>query len=259
MTDKGGTKGLQSGETGAEVFERRRAAAAERQQRERDAGERRRADGQGVRVPIAAVSGMDRYMYDLHGYLVLKRAVGADELAAMNAAVDHNEHLWEASGTRAGGLTASEAKAMMADPDALDDGKLQHQGVADGAPGIGSDPAFDRLIAHPSWITHIKDFVAQENTVFTNGGGVVLRWPGQASGVHGGGEERYVGHKPGFGWRDSREYDETGAYVGEGDGVPGRFESQLCSVLLALNDSPIGGGNTAVVVSAQTVSSGTAS
>jgi hypothetical protein len=45
MTDKGGTKGLQSGETGAEVFERRRAAAAERQQRERDAGERRRAEG----------------------------------------------------------------------------------------------------------------------------------------------------------------------------------------------------------------------
>ena len=172
----------------------------------------------------------------------------------MNAAIDRQV---AAKAMEDDGLTVEEARNMMADPDSFDEQlraatALQGSGFASGAEALGFDPVFDSVIAHPGWITHIKDFVAQENTVYTNGGGVVLRWPGQASGVHGGGEERYVGHKPGFGWRDSREYDETGAYVGEGDGVPGRFESQLCSVLLALNDSPIGGGNTAVVVSAQT-------
>ena len=122
---------------------------------------------------------------------------------------------------------------------------------------MGFDPVFDSVIAHPGWITHIKDFVAQERTVFTNGGGVALRWPGQASGVHGGGEERHVGHKSGnHTWHDPIEYDEEGHYVsGYEDGGAGQFDGQLVSVLLALNDSPIGGGNTALVPGSEFVSS----
>jgi hypothetical protein len=99
--------------------------------------------------------------------------------------------------------------------------------------------------------------VAQERTVFTNGCGVALRWPGQASGVHGGGEERHVGHKSGnHTWHDPIEYDEEGHYVsGYEDGGAGQFDGQLVSVLLALNDSPIGGGNTALVPGSEFVSS----
>ena len=169
---------------------------------------------------------------------------------------------------------------MMADPDSFDEQEraavaLQGSATASGAEGLGSDPVFDSVIAHPGWITHIKDFVAQERTVFTNGGGIVLRWPGeqglppaprarspcrdrvsppvpstgQASGMHGGGEERHVGHKAGnHTWHDPLEYDDEGHYVsGYEDGGAGRFDGQLVSVLLALNDSPMGGGNTALV------------
>jgi hypothetical protein len=185
-------------------------------------------------------------------FLVIKGAVGTAELAAMNAAVDRQERLVPTEGQ---GLTAVEAQRMMADPDSYDWQEsaataLKGFATASGAEGVGGDPAFDNLIAHPGWITHIKDFVAQERTVFTNGGGVVLRWPGQASGAHGGGEERHVGHKSGnHTWHDPLDYDEAGRYVSgyvEG-GAAGQFDGQLVSVLLALNDCPMGGGNTAVV------------
>ena len=169
----------------------------------------------------------------------------------MNAAVDRQEAL---KLTESQGLTAQEAQRMMSDPDSyewqdLAAKSLQGVAFASSAEGVGGDPAFDNRIAHPGWITHIKDFVAQERTVFTNGGGVVLRWPGQASGAHGGGEERHVGHKSGNRtWDDPLQYDEAGHYVsGYEDGGAGQFDGQLVSVLLALNDSPIGGGNTTVV------------
>ena len=169
----------------------------------------------------------------------------------MNAAIDRQEVL---KPTESQGLTAEEAQKMMADPDSYEwqeraSTALRGFATASSAEGLGGDPAFDKLIAHPGWITHIRDFVAQERTVFTNGGGVVLRWPGQASGAHGGGEERHIGHKSGnHTWNDPLEYDEAGRYIsGYEDGGAGQFDGQLVSVLLALNDSPRGGGNTAVV------------
>lgn len=287
MTNKAGTMNLQWGETGAEVLERRLAVSTARARRQQETLQRQRREGQGVTRPLEAVPEMDRYMYDLQGvsaapvqtpfahasetphartrywfvmvasmfwllqYLIIKGAVGAPELAAMNAAVDRQEGL---KLTESQGLTAQQAQQMMADPDSyewqdLAAKTLHGVAFANGAEGVGGDPAFDNLIAHPSWITHIKDFVAQERTVFTNGGGVVLRWPGQASGAHGGGEERHVGHKSGNRtWDDPLEYDDSGHYVsGYEDGGAGQFDGQLVSVLLALNDSPIGGGNTAVV------------
>ena len=156
----------------------------------------------------------------------------------MNAAIDRQA---AAKATESEGLTVEEARRLMADPDSFDEQEraataLQGSATASGAEGLGSDPVFDSVIAHPGWITHIKDFVAQERTVFTNGGGIVLRWPGQASGVHGGGEERHVGHKAGnHTWHDPLEYDDEGHYVsGYEDGGAGRFDGQLVSVLLAL-------------------------
>jgi hypothetical protein len=191
--------------------------------------------------------------------LIIKGAVGPAELAAMNAAIDRQV---AAKAMEDDGLTVEEARNMMADPDSFDEQlraatALQGSGFASGAEALGFDPVFDSVIAHPGWITHIKDFVAQERTVFTNGCGVALRWPGQASGVHGGGEERHVGHKSGnHTWHDPIEYDEEGHYVsGYEDGGAGQFDGQLVSVLLALNDSPIGGGNTALVPGSEFVSS----
>ena len=99
----------------------------------------------------------------------------------MNAAIDRQA---AAKATESEGLTVEEARRLMADPDSFDEQEraataLQGSATASGAEGLGSDPVFDSVIAHPGWITHIKDFVAQERTVFTNGGGIVLRWPGE--------------------------------------------------------------------------------
>ena len=99
----------------------------------------------------------------------------------MNAAIDRQEVVKPTEGE---GLTVEEARRMMADPDSYGEQEwaaaaLRGSTTASSAAGLGSDRVFDSLIAHPGWLTHIKDFVAQERTVFTNGGGVVLRWPGE--------------------------------------------------------------------------------
>ena len=54
------------------------------------------------------------------------------------------------------GVSAEEARAMMADPH--DPGlKDLQQGFGDGIPALGTHPCFDRLIDHPSWISHIRE------------------------------------------------------------------------------------------------------
>ena len=223
-----------------EVFDTRR----EKQRLRRNRAEARSGDAEqrtirGEAVTVHPVPELDRYMYDLQGFLVIKGAVGAEELRAMNAFHDAKN-----GGLEAQGLSAAEAQAMMADPHSLD-GKDQQQGFMGpmACKGIGGDPCFDGLIAHPSWADHIRDFVNGDDTVMTPGGGSVgNRWPGQASGVHGGGMQNAGG---GTGTRN-RTFEWLD---GEEEGEAGRFHSKVVSVLLSLNDCPAGGGNTAVVVS----------
>ena len=111
---------------------------------------------------------------------------------------------------------------------------------------------FDRLIDHPSWISHIRDFVAGDDTRMTGGGGVTCRWPGQASGVHG---STIGAQNSTFAWVPNTEDEAAPGSPGKSVGQPGvepemrggRFNCQTVSVLLALNDCPAGGGGTTVV------------
>jgi hypothetical protein len=227
------------GTTPAEVFATRQALWELRRERERREEEQLRDSGQGVTAPLEKVPELDRYMFDLQGFLVIKAAVGPEQLRAMNEATDRAD---AAHVAKPPALSAEEAEAMnMADPHSLV-GKERQQGVAcDAFEGIGLDPCFDCLIAHPGYIAHVRDFTNGDDTVLINGGGsVVIRWPGQASGAHGtsdiwraGGEQRLP--EP-----------NDGVYTGNGGART--FYCQVVSILLALNDCPPGGGNTAVVV-----------
>lgn len=126
------------------------------------------------------------------------------------------------------GLTPAEARAMMADPHSPV-GKGVQQGFGN-SPGsrIGSHPCFDSLIDHPGYIQHVKDFVNGELTAMTGGGAVMQRWPGQASGVHGGGQNGNAL----FNYNDEE----------------GTFLCKAVNLMVALNDCPFNGGNTAIVV-----------
>ncbi len=186
---------------------------------------------------------------------IIKGAVSPEQLAEYNAQVDANNPM---PGI-ALGITPNEAQAMMNDPHSPELKDLQ-QGFGDGIPALGTHPCFDSLIDHPSWISHIRCFTNGMDTRMTGGGGVSCRWPGQASGIHGGGHN----HNQTFGWIDPEEDEDTEMVLDPGrpggdqmvpkpktglDGEPGggRFHCKTVSVLLALNDCPLGGGGTAVI------------
>jgi hypothetical protein len=159
-------------------------------------------------------------------YFVVKGAVGSAELAAWNAQIDAANP----DGDTQLGLTAPEARAMMADPHSPV-GKDVQQGFGN-SPGSGlgwqepGNECFDTLIDHEGYISHVKEFVNGDLTTMTGGGSVMQRWPGQASGVHSGGLKS-----------DLFNYDDE-------------TDSFLCravNVMVALNDSPENGGNTSIV------------
>jgi hypothetical protein len=188
-------------------------------------------------------------------FFIIKNAVPPEQLAEYNAQVDANDPM---PGVDLG-ITAEEAEAMMADPHSVELKDLQ-QGFGDGIPALGTHPCFDSLIDHPGWISHIRCFTNGMDTRMTGGGGVSCRWPGQASGVHGGGHN----HNKTFGWVDPEDDEDVEMVLDPGrpggdqmvpkqkkglDGEPGggRFHCRTVSVLLALNDCPIGGGATGAI------------
>eukprot|EP01052_Picozoa_sp_SAG31_P004240 SAG31_NODE_174_length_21353_cov_23.387974_10_plen_316_part_00 len=182
-----------------EAYETRHALWEQRLQRER-----------GTDVPADDVPIVDRYMFDLQGFFVVRvsrrpllqrqlrlfspcsalpsasadgarcwqGAIGAKDLAEMNAVIDAAD---VDSGARLG-LTSEEARIMMADPHSPV-GKEAQQGFGNSpCAGIGSHPVFDRLIGHPGFTPHVRAFVNGEATAMTGGGGVMHRWPGQVRG-----------------------------------------------------------------------------
>jgi len=141
----------------------------------------------------------------------------------MNEAVDAAS----TDGDKQLGLTPEEARVMMSDPHSPT-GKDAQQGFGNSpGGGLGSHPCFDALINHPGYISHVKDFVNGEQTAFTAGGSVMQRWPGQASGIHGGGDRL----PDWFSWDEERD----------------SFLCRAVNVVVALNDCGEHGGNTAVV------------
>jgi len=122
---------------------------------------------------------MERYLFDLRGYIVLRGALSKAEVAACNECVDDIPELgrdeWH-GWVRAHGFGSA-------------DGRNFQQIYEAGAP-------FENLIDHPSWIGKVKQMVGGEGTFDWHHGSVFidenffnLRGPGEAIGIHSGGQE----------------------------------------------------------------------
>jgi hypothetical protein len=120
---------------------------------------------------------MEKYLFDLNGYLLLKHALHADEVAALNAGIDaipaleHDE--WYGY-VQAHSYTGKEG--------------LNLQQIYE------AGEAFENLIDHPSWFEKVKYFVGGEDTfdykhgpLFIDENFANIRGPGQAIGLHSGG------------------------------------------------------------------------
>ena len=117
------------------------------------------------------VSDLERYMFDLQGFIVIKRAVGPEALAKLNAGVDQSD---PREPGRVGGLAVDDAKAIVQNPESA---WQEQQGFGDSVAVMGTTPVFDDLIDHPSWIEHLRMFIGGE-PAFLNGQ-AIIRWPGQ--------------------------------------------------------------------------------
>jgi hypothetical protein len=160
---------------------------------------------------------LDIYLFDLRGYLLLKNALSAAEVAALNAGIDALLPLKRGEWC---GYVHGHAFSN-------NDG-LNLQQIYEGG------EAFERLIDHPSWIDKVKYFVGGEGTFDYNHGPLFidenfanLRGPGEAIGLHSGGHE-------GTKRTQFRFYN-------------GRFHCGQINILMALTNIGPGDGGTMVI------------
>ena len=160
---------------------------------------------------------IDIFLFDLRGYLLVKDALAAKEIAACNTEIDAVLPL--SVGQWAGHIHG-------------------HQyGKADGLnlqQTYEAGPGFENLIDHPSWIEKVKFFVGGEDTfdfhhgpLFIDENFANLRGPGEAIGIHSGGHH---GSK-----RNQFRYHN------------GNFMNGQINVLVALTDIGPGDGGTMVI------------
>ncbi|MDJ0755031.1 MAG: phytanoyl-CoA dioxygenase family protein [Ardenticatenaceae bacterium] len=157
------------------------------------------------------------YLFDLRGYLVLKNALSAQEVAACNAAIDAMLPIEE-----------EEWVGYVHGHSFKDNDGTNLQQIYEGG------PPFENLIDHPSWIEKVKHFVGGEGTfdwehgpLFIDENFANIRGPGQAIGLHSGGHH---GIK-----RIQYRYHN------------GRFQCGQINILIALTDIGPGDGATMVV------------
>lgn len=160
---------------------------------------------------------LERYLFDLRGYLVLRNALDAAELRALNAGIDALLP-----------LQVGEWQGFVQGHNYGDNDGLNLQQIYEGG------APFEGLIDHPSWIGHVKHFVGGEGTfdwhhgpVFIDENFANLRGPGEAIGLHSGGD---LGVK-----RTQFHYHN------------GRFQCGQIDILIALNDIGPGDGATMVI------------
>jgi len=128
-----------------------------------------------------SVSPLERYLFDLQGFLHLENALSAEEVAALNRRLDAIPVMEK--GAWHGAVHAHSFGGK--------DGTNLQQ-IYEGG------PEFEALIDHPSWIGRIKHFVGDQpgnfdllhGPVFIDEAFANLRGPGEAIGLHSG------GHKP---------------------------------------------------------------
>ena len=166
-----------------------------------------------------SLTDMERYLFDLNGFLVLKGALSTAEVADCNAILD----------------------------DLQDCGPGEWRGHVHGHNFTGSHEGlnlqqiyeagepFERLIDHPSWIEKViccigtdrPNFDGHHGECFIDENFASIRGPGQAIGLHSGGHERVT--------RCQFRYHD------------GRFHCGQINILMALNDIGPNHGATMVV------------
>lgn len=167
---------------------------------------------------MATVSDLDKYLFDLNGYLIIKNAIPGDILRELNASIDSLRDIepgaWRGHVHGHFFTSASEG--------------LNLQQIYE-----GGEP-WEFLIDNPAWIDHMKCFVGGEGTfdcthgpLFIDENFASVRGPGEAIGLH-------SGPVP---WIKRCQFHAHNQ----------RFNCGQVNVLMALNDIGPGDGATMVI------------
>ena len=163
------------------------------------------------------VSEREKYFFDLQGFLLLKGALSAAEVADINAGID-----------RLLPMQPGEWKGFVHGHHYGDEDGLNLQQIYEGG------AAFEKLIDHPAWLEKVKHFVGGADTFDYHHGPLFIdecfaniRGPGEAIGLHSGGHQ---GTK-----RTQFRYFNGGFHCGQ------------INVLMALTDIAGGDGATMVI------------
>ena len=161
---------------------------------------------------------LDRYLFDLRGFVVLENAVSTEHVAALNEAVDEIPPL--DPGEWHGHVQRRPQTGVVGD-------SVQLQQIYE-------LPPFETLIAHPSWIEYVKSFVGNQDDFDTNHGPVYIDEnffqvtpQGEGTDIHSGGHKRTK--------RTQFRFHH------------GNFHCGQVNVLVALNDIGPGDGATMAV------------
>lgn len=167
-----------------------------------------------------APSDMERYLFDLNGYIIIRNALSADELAACNATLDEVQDF---VGTGWHGHVR-----LRNDPDRQEGLSLQQMYEA--------GPVWEGLIDHPNWFGKAVHFIGSDDPenfdghhgpAFIDECFASIRGPGQALRLHSGGHVGTI--------RTQYRYHA------------GKFHCGQVNVLIALNDIGPGDGATMVI------------
>lgn len=170
-------------------------------------------------LPSSTLTDMERYLFDLNGFIVIRNALSAEEVDACNAVLDTMQHgqpgQWHGH-VHGHNFTGSHEG-------------LNLQQIYE------SGPAFERLIDHPSWIEKVTHFIGTDEPNFDGNHGPLfidenfanIREKGQAIGLHSGGDKRVT--------RCQFRYHD------------GRFHCGQVNILMAFNNIGPGDGATMVI------------
>ncbi len=169
--------------------------------------------------PGQGLTDMERYLFDLNGYLILRNALSADEVASCNAILDDLQDCrpgdWRGH-VHGHNFTGS------------------HEGLNLQQIYEAGEP-FEQLIDHPSWIEKViccigtdrPNFDSHHGECFIDENFASIRGPGEAIGLHSGGHERVT--------RCQFRYHD------------GHFHCGQINILMAMNDIGPGDGATMVI------------
>lgn len=171
-------------------------------------------------VSGAACTDLERYLFDLNGFLVILGALSAEEVAACNATLDQHQHF-------VGDGWAGHVR-LYNNPD-RQEGLILQQVYEAG-------PVWEKLIDHPSWFAKAVHFIGSDDPenfdgfhgpAFIDECFASVRGPGQALRLHSGGHVGTIRTQYRF--------------------HAGKFHCGQVNVLVALNDIGPGDGATMVI------------